>query len=298
MSESLPGQPSDPTFPPPAFRTAADVPFELSQEPVTPEGPQDAPPVHAPAYEHLGELPTSYGTQSVYLVAYDPKQLFAYWDVDWAGASTARYGLHVCRPDGQVEVQLEISAADAGRYIPVGIPGGTYYVEMGTHARDGAWLPTAHSARVTMPPDGPQRRAGAEVRHAAFSPELPTSAGADPERDGHRRESDRRPVAPPDRPPAAGGGVARQPGAPERRAVAHAGDFAGAAPGRGGRRQPGGRQRNARTCATATRRLPPGRSAARNVCPRERSAARSSSPAEQRARSAARPFLPVCWAGA
>ena len=130
------------------------MPFELSQEPVTPEGPHDAPPAHAPAYEHLGELPASYGTQSVYLVAYDPKQLFAYWDVDWAGAPTARYGLRVCRADGQLETQLEISAADAGRYVPIQQPGGTYYIEMGTRGRDGAWLPAAHSPLVTMPPEG------------------------------------------------------------------------------------------------------------------------------------------------
>ena len=130
------------------------MPFELSQEPVTPEGPHHAPSVHAPAYEHLGELPVSYGTQSVYLVAYDPKQLFAYWDVDWTGAPAARYGLRICRADGQLETQLDISAADAGRYIPIQQPGGTYYVEMGTRARDGAWQPTAHSPRVTMPPDG------------------------------------------------------------------------------------------------------------------------------------------------
>ena len=130
------------------------MPFELSQEPVTPEGPHDEPPTHAPAYEHLGELPASYGTQSVYLVAYDPKQLFTYWDVDWAGAPTARYGLRVCRADGQLEAQLEISAADAGRYIPIQQPGGTYYIEMGTRARDGAWQPAAHSPLVTMPPEG------------------------------------------------------------------------------------------------------------------------------------------------
>ena len=157
MSESQSGQPSDPSFPHPAPQAAADVPFELSQEPVTPEGPHEVPSadtVPAPAYEHLGELPATYGTQSVYLVAYDPKQLFAYWDVDWAGSPAARYALRVCRADGQLETQLDISAADAGRYIPIRQPGGTYYVEMGTSARDGAWQPAAHSPRVTMPPDG------------------------------------------------------------------------------------------------------------------------------------------------
>ena len=156
MSESQPGQPSDPSLQGP-LSAAEQARFELTQEPVTPEGNPPEPRVDtvpAPAYEHLGELPATYGTQSVYLVAYDPRQLFAYWDVDWNSAPDARYRLHVCRPDGEIEDQVEITAADAGRYLPIRIPGGTYYVELGTQGRDGAWQPTAFSARVTMPPEG------------------------------------------------------------------------------------------------------------------------------------------------
>ena len=157
MSESQSGQPSDPSVQNPATQVAGEVPFELSQEPVTPEGPH-APPaadaVPAPAYEHLGELPATYGTQSVYLVAYDPRRLFTYWDVDWANPPDARYILRVYRVDGELETTLDISAADAGRYVSVQKPGGTYYVELGTKARDGAWQSAALSARVTMPPEG------------------------------------------------------------------------------------------------------------------------------------------------
>ncbi len=138
-------------------RVAAS-PFELSQEPVTLEGPSgssSAPaPAPAPAYEHLGELPATYGTQSVYLVAYDPRQLFVYWDVDWAVAGDAVHSLHVCRADGEVESQMDIARADAGRYLPVRQPGGTYFVELGRRGRDGSWQPLAFSARVTMPPEG------------------------------------------------------------------------------------------------------------------------------------------------
>ncbi len=163
MSESQPGQSaSDPS--PESVASARDAeqqtriaasPFELSQEPVTPEGPAaPAGAVPAPAYEHLGELPANYGTQSVYLVAYDPRQLFAYWDVDWAAAGDAAHALHVCRPDGEVEEEVAISSADTGRYLSVGLPGGTYYVELGRHGRDGRWQPLAFSGRVTMPPEG------------------------------------------------------------------------------------------------------------------------------------------------
>ena len=136
---------------------AEAAPFELSQEPVTPEGeamPGSVPATPAPAYEHLGELPATYHTQSVYLVAYDPKQLFAYWDVDWTGGPATPYALHVCRADGSLEQKTEIAAAEAGKYLPVHVPGGTYFVELGRHGRDGGWQVIATSNNVTMPPAG------------------------------------------------------------------------------------------------------------------------------------------------
>ncbi len=162
MSESLPGQPSA-DLPPDANRPdeedtqrVAASAFQLSQDPVTEPAADapEAPATPAPAYEFLGELPATYGTQSVYVVAYDPKQLFAYWDVDWSATPGAAYALHVCRADGQIEAEIAITAADAGRYVPVAMPGGTYFVELGTRGRDGSWNPVAHSGRVTMPPEG------------------------------------------------------------------------------------------------------------------------------------------------
>ena len=162
MSESQSGQP--PAVPAPAAdddaraqtRLAA-APFALSQEPVTAQGPAPETPVGAvpaPAYEHLGELPATYGTPSVYLVAYDPRQLFAYWDIDWKSAPNTPYTLHVCRGDGTLEKRVEISAADAGRYVEVAQGGGTYFVELGHHGRDGGWQSVAVSSRATLPPPG------------------------------------------------------------------------------------------------------------------------------------------------
>src|SRR5690242_6325429 len=46
--------------------------------------PSPEPPVQEPpAYEYLGELPETYGTKSLYLVARDPHFLYAYWDWSW-----------------------------------------------------------------------------------------------------------------------------------------------------------------------------------------------------------------------
>ena len=155
MSESQPGQSS---AAPSSVRTDKDeAPFALSQEPVTAEGPAPEPPpgtVPAPAYEHLGDLPSTYGTQSVYLVAYDPRQLFVYWDIDWKSAPNASATLHIHRADGTLETRLDIAPTDSGRYVDVALPGGTYYVELGRRGRDGGWKPAAVSSRVTMPPPG------------------------------------------------------------------------------------------------------------------------------------------------
>jgi hypothetical protein len=134
------------------------APFEVSQEPLLPAGEAPEPPMGtyspAPAYEHLGDLPPTYGSQSVYLVAYDPRQLFAYWDVDPGNARHMTYGLRVCRGDGEVESEVPINPREAGRYLAAGVPGGTYYVELGTTGRAGRWRPLGFSARVTMPAGG------------------------------------------------------------------------------------------------------------------------------------------------
>ena len=137
----------------------ADAPFHLSQEPVTAEAAQNgfsssggAPP--APAYEHLGELPTSYGTQSVYLVAYDPRQLFAYWDLAPSEGTGKKYSLHICHPNGEIESKVDILPNEAGRYLAASRPNGTYYVELGAYSRNGVWQPVASSGRVTLPAEG------------------------------------------------------------------------------------------------------------------------------------------------
>jgi hypothetical protein len=137
---------------------APQAPFEVSQEPLLPGGTAHEPPMGSyspvPAYEHLGDLPPTYGSQSVYLVAYDPRQLFAYWDVDPAAGGASHYGLRVCRGDGEVESETAINPREAGRYLATGVPGGTYYVELGTTGRTGRWRPLAFSGRVTMPAAG------------------------------------------------------------------------------------------------------------------------------------------------
>ncbi len=64
--------------------------YESSRE----HAPDAAPPHEEPAFENLGELPQSYGSNTLYLVARDPHWLFSYWDIE--GATTPALA-----PDGK-----------------------------------------------------------------------------------------------------------------------------------------------------------------------------------------------------
>lgn len=153
------------------FSAEPSADFQLSQEPITPPAAAAAEsPAPAPAYEHLGELPTGYGASHVYLVAYDPRRLFAYWDLDAAVVASmdAPLALRVCRADsGQVESQVDLGRAvtllggvaaggGPGRYLPVSHPGVDYRVELGTGGDPAGrpWRALAVSGVVTVPPEG------------------------------------------------------------------------------------------------------------------------------------------------
>lgn len=136
---------------------AAAAPFQLSQEPFTPPGALASPVpgyTPTPAFEHLGELPVTYGTRSLYLVAYDPRQLFAYWDLDWAAEKNRSFALEVRAPDDTVETRIELHAPETSRYIAIHQPGARYTVQLTMRGRDGQWRPLAVSGPVTMPPEG------------------------------------------------------------------------------------------------------------------------------------------------
>ncbi|MBV9127897.1 MAG: DUF4912 domain-containing protein [Verrucomicrobia bacterium] len=176
MSESLPTPADSATAASKAAGqsspSASGTSFRVSQEPVT-TGAQAATgaPSPAPAYEYLGELPSSYGAPTVYLVAYDPHRLFTYWDLDWeklpAGSSVAVRVLSVHDAAAAAEEsRVDISPGDAGRYLPVQRLGGTYVVELGTGGGGSRpWNVLAASEPVTLPP----ANMAAEVRETQFA---------------------------------------------------------------------------------------------------------------------------------
>jgi hypothetical protein len=148
--------------------------FQLSSEPVTgiEESPDEAhkfeigaaPDVVSsgplPDYEELGSLPSSYDEDTLFLVARDPRWLFAYWDFDPSRypASGMRYGypqffLRVYRAGGETEGTVEINPHARNWYVPVHHPDADYTAEIGFLNQDGAWQPIVGSGPTHTPPD-------------------------------------------------------------------------------------------------------------------------------------------------
>ncbi len=74
----------------PIVSSVFQLPFEHKFE--TPSHPQ--PVGDSSPYEHLGELPESYGTGKLFLIARDPYWLYAYWDYTWHQLEEMRRQAH------------------------------------------------------------------------------------------------------------------------------------------------------------------------------------------------------------
>jgi uncharacterized protein len=128
-------------------RTEGDAhKYEVSQ------GPQPVP--HD---EGLGELPRSYGENTLYLVARDPRWLFTYWDVNWSQFPSSeiqggKVYLRVCGPEGE-ESRIEVNPEARNWYIPVRRAGTSYYVELGYETPRGGWTPIVRSEEAHTPSD-------------------------------------------------------------------------------------------------------------------------------------------------
>lgn len=105
--------------------------------------------------EELGELPTSYGMNRIYLVAKDPQWLFTYWDVDWsAHAPLVRNGrvfLRISESDGVELDRVVINPYAHNWYLPVPKPGATYVAELGYESDSGEWTVICRSAEAAAP---------------------------------------------------------------------------------------------------------------------------------------------------
>jgi hypothetical protein len=142
--------------------------FQVSQEPLG-DQPLPDPATHkyetarehipaataAPAFEDLGELPESYGQNTLFLIARDPHWLFSYWDIDWSSYSPrdGKFYLKLCKAGGPEELATEIHPEARNWYLPAKEAGASYYVEMGFYTASGDWQEITRSDYATTPQD-------------------------------------------------------------------------------------------------------------------------------------------------
>lgn len=98
----------------------------------------------------LGDLPRSYGTNSIFLVAQEPHWLFTYWDIDISLHPGGKTFLRVLGSGDRVESDIEVPFETRNWYIPVNESGAEYTVEIG-YFRGSQWNGIARSITVKTP---------------------------------------------------------------------------------------------------------------------------------------------------
>ena len=126
--------------------------YEIAPEPVV------LPPPTQPAYEDLGELPSTYHQDTLFLTARDPRWLFCYWDFDWTRVpgGAFRYGvpmffLKITKVTGAEEATVEIKPASRNWYVPVSTPGTAYLAEIGYYNVEGTFVTCVRSSPAATP---------------------------------------------------------------------------------------------------------------------------------------------------
>ncbi len=149
------------------FETSAHK-FELQQA----ETEQREPP----AYEHLGELPESYGTRRLYLTARDPYFLFAYWDLhhhqiaemqSWA--HDGKVFLQVYHASGARVQQIQIYPNTREWFLHVNQPDTVFYAELGYYNHEGHFVVVSRSGVAVTPRDNLSWKTHAQFVTIPFS---------------------------------------------------------------------------------------------------------------------------------
>ena len=109
-----------------------------------------------------GELPESYGTQRLLLVARDPHWLYAHWDMTSEQLrkhnTASRDGHLVLRVfqnevSGAPIVEQHVHPESRNWFLHVGRGATKYVAQLGLYSRKGAWTTVATSAATLTPPD-------------------------------------------------------------------------------------------------------------------------------------------------
>ena len=108
--------------------------------------------------DDLGQLPRTYGLDSIFLVAQEPHWLFTYWDIDISRHPGGPCFLRV-EHNGVVEQEIEVPFETRNWYIPAKNAGAKYFVEIGFY-RSKSWNLIARSGDVVTPRDRVSEVAG------------------------------------------------------------------------------------------------------------------------------------------
>ena len=100
--------------------------------------------------DSLGELPGTYGRNSIVLIAQEPHRLFSYWDIDISKHPGGQTFLRIYQGGDRIGTEMEATFEGRHLYIPVQSAGETYSVEIGYY-RKNMWNPIARSNPVKTP---------------------------------------------------------------------------------------------------------------------------------------------------
>lgn len=106
--------------------------------------------------DNLGELPRSYGEETIFVVAQEPHWLFCYWDhqltAEVEGAVFLRHGR---QSSGKIEGEAPVPSETNSWYVSVKEADADYFIELG-HYVNGVWRTLTRSGAVLTPRDSVQ----------------------------------------------------------------------------------------------------------------------------------------------
>ena len=130
----------------------------------------------------LGPRPLDYGEARLWLVARDPRWLFAYWQFVPAEHPEAitenghpRFHLRILTSDGEVETETDIQPENGNIYLPANTPDAAYSAELGFYTKSHIWCFIAKSGTTHTPPLHAAQPAPIEITRIPASAPLPQS---------------------------------------------------------------------------------------------------------------------------
>lgn len=146
--------------------------FRVSAQPVVESRRAPSQQTSEPA-GGLAKWPGVFGDRSLYVIARDPRSLFAYWDLDLsrhfaeAGLGQRQVHLRVLREDGSEEAATKIDPMLGYSFVDVSSPGVRYACELGCFEGSG-WTTLVRSGSTETPEAAMSDDSGADFATLPF----------------------------------------------------------------------------------------------------------------------------------